>query len=130
MLCPTCKGGECECHRNKCGGTKHGEEAGLIRDVLEYLAIRKIWAYRQNTGTLRGASGKLVRFGSKGCPDIIARLKPTGSNRGSGRVLWIECKSKTGKLSEAQEAWRAKAEKHGDVFIVARRLEDVMEFLG
>ena len=105
----------------------HGKETELVRLVLEYLALKKIWAYRVNTGALRDKTGRPVFFGVKGHPDIVARKKPVGYTGFSGRVVWIECKSPKGKLSEAQEEWRKIAALHGDVFIVARSLDDVRE---
>jgi hypothetical protein len=102
-----------------------GKETELVRLVLEYLALKKIWCYRINVGALRNPSGRPVFFGVKGHPDIVARKKPRIPG-GSGRVVWIECKSgPKAKLSEAQEEWRLMANLHGDIFIVARSLADV-----
>lgn len=103
-----------------------GTETALVRSVLEYLALRKVWAYRANTGGLRDKTGRLVRFGTPGHPDIVARMRPRGADYGSGLVVWIECKSERGVQSPAQKDWQIKAEKHGDIYILARKLEDVM----
>jgi len=111
-------------------GGRRGEETALVRQILEYLSYRGVWAYRVNTGGLLDKSGRLVRFGTPGHPDIVARLKPSSPEKGSGRVLWIEAKSAKGRLSPAQKDWQAKAEKYGDVYIVARKIEDVTEYLG
>ena len=108
---------------------KVGKETGLIRVILEYLAYKKVWSYRCNTGGLRDSTGRLVRFGVPGHPDIVARLRPIGYTGFSGRVIWIEAKSESGRLTPAQEAWRELAAVHGDIYIVARRLEDVSEVL-
>jgi hypothetical protein len=105
---------------------KRGEETGLVRQILEYLSLRGIWAYRVNTGALRDSTGRPVFFGVKGHPDIVARLKPRRGSNGSGRVVWIEAKSSKGVLSENQKEWQKKSDTYGDVFIVAKKLEDVM----
>jgi hypothetical protein len=102
------------------------KEASLVREVANYLSFREVWFYRANSGALRGASGKPVRFGAKGHPDFYARGKP-GGRRGASSVVWIECKTKKGKLSQEQRDWEEKARKHGDIFIVARCLGDVID---
>ena len=110
---------------------KGGKETGLIKQILDYLSYRKVWRYRTNSGGLRDSTGRLVRFGCVGHPDIVARLKPIGYTGFSGRVVWIEAKSpEGGRLTPAQEAWRGLAEAHGDVYILARKLEDVIEVFG
>ena len=42
-----------------------------------------------------------------------------------GRVVMIECKTATGRLSSRQQAFRATWEAHGGEYIVARSTEDV-----
>ena len=109
---------------------KSGEETSLVRQILEYLSLRGIWAYRVNTGALRDKTGRPVFFGVKGHPDIVARSKPGRIQRESCRVVWIEAKSSKGRQSEAQKEWEQIALKHGDKYILARKLEDVMEYFG
>ena len=46
-----------------------------------------------------------------------------------GRVLFVECKSRTGKLSPAQAALKHHAEKLGHTVHVVRSLEDFLELL-
>jgi hypothetical protein len=107
------------------GAKRGGEETRLVKQILDYLAYKRIWAYRVNTGGLLNQTGRLVRFGVPGHPDIVARMRPVHPNEGSGRVLWIEAKAAKGRLSEHQVAWKGRAEEYGDTFIVARCLEDV-----
>lgn len=108
---------------------KRGEETGLIKVIMDYLSYKKVWRYRTNSGGLRDTTGRLVRFGAPGHPDIVARFRPIGgpSSGFSGRVVWIEAKSERGKITPAQEAWRELAATYGDVYILARSLEDVRE---
>lgn len=98
-------------------------EKDTLRAILHYLALRKVWHRRINSGggVLAGHKGKgqFVRFGAPGMPDILAR----GS---LGAVVWIEVKSPTGKLSEDQKAWKRDAERFGDTYVLARSVEDVM----
>ena len=48
---------------------------------------------------------------------------------GGGRVLFVECKSRTGKLSPAQAALKHHAEKLGHTVHVVRSLEDFLRLL-
>ncbi len=98
-------------------------EKDVLRVILHYLTIRKVWHRRINSGGAmlngHGGGGQFVRFGAPGMPDILAR----GSN---GTVVWIEVKSPTGKQTPDQKAWQRDAEGFGDVYILARKVEDVM----
>lgn len=101
------------------------KEADLVREIHQYLAIRKVWFFRASVGTCRVPSGRTVRFSTKGHPDFYCRSRPR-KGAGPARVLWIEAKTKTGKLSPEQEDWKKTAERHGDLYVIARNLEDVM----
>jgi hypothetical protein len=98
-------------------------EKDVLRAILHYLTLRKVWHRRLNSGAAmlngHGGKGQFVRYGAPGLPDILARTQ-------SGTVIWIECKSPTGKLSEDQRKWKDDMERFGDTFIVARSVEDVM----
>ena len=49
-------------------------EHDLQKLILDYLALHRIFHYRQNTGAMK--KGKhYIRFGVKGLPDIIAVVK-------------------------------------------------------
>ena len=47
-----------------------------------------------------------------------------------GITLWVECKSATGRLSAAQEAFRADVESHGGTYVVARSVDDLADLTG
>ena len=97
-------------------------EKDIQRSILQYLALRKVWHRRINSGGAmlngHGGRGQFVRFGASGMPDILAR----GSN---GAVIWIEVKSPTGRQTEDQRKWQEDMERFGDVYILARSLDDV-----
>lgn len=61
---------------------------------------------------------KMGRWNRKGVPDITAVLD-------DGRMLLIEVKSKTGRLSKEQKEFHKKVEELGAMVIVARSVEDV-----
>lgn len=98
-------------------------EKDILRVILHYLTLRKVWHRRINSGGAmlqgHGGKGQFVRFGAPGMPDILAR----GSQ---GAVIWIEVKSPTGKQSPDQVIWQRDSERFGDIYIVARKVEDVM----
>lgn len=99
-------------------------ENDLKKTVLEWLALYKIFHYRQNTGAMKGEhKGKswFVRFAAKGSPDIVCVI--------GGRYVGIELKAPNGKQSEAQKEFQVNLERAGGFYILARRLEDVTEFL-
>jgi Holliday junction resolvase len=45
-------------------------------------------------------------------------------------VLWIECKSSSGRLSPAQEQFRADIEAHGGTYVIARSVDDLADLTG
>lgn len=47
-----------------------------------------------------------------------------------GAVLWIECKSRTGRLSPAQEQFRADIEQAGGTYVVCRSVDDLADLTG
>lgn len=93
---------------------------------LEYLHLRGIMAWQNNTGAVKYRNGvgkdRFLRFGYKGSADILGCLP-------GGRFLAVECKTNTGKLAESQREFLADVRKFGGVAVVARRIEDVAEVL-
>ena len=101
-------------------------EKDVQKAVLQFLALKRVWAWRNNVGaTVAEHAGKrrFFRFGSPGMPDIMAVLP-------SGKVFHIECKSSTGKQSEAQLEWQKKAEDHGHYYLVIRDVSELFPFFG
>lgn len=105
-------------------------EAVVLYDVLACLKRlqslgRVVWYARFNT-----AAGKLQYPGSKvsqymkfafvGCPDLLGQLP-------DGRLLAIEVKRPSGRVTEAQAAFLEKAEHYGALAFVARSVDDVLE---
>lgn len=68
---------------------------------------------------------------------VIRNQQSMGSHKGladltairNGRVLWIEVKTPKGRLSEWQQKFKADIEEHGGMFLEARSVDDVVEFL-
>lgn len=114
--------------------------------MLRYLGNRKdckVW--RQNTGSVAGIVSRIeaalrdaglnssavavarvasklglhMSFGVPGCADVSGLMSPTG------RRLEIECKSETGRQSEAQRNFQAMIEAMGGLYLLVRRVEDL-----
>ena len=71
-------------------------EAAALVEVLKALNTHAAvaWCERMNSGAARMGS-RFVRFGFKGCPDVLGQLK-------DGRLLGVEVKAKTGRLRPEQ----------------------------
>ena len=97
-------------------------EKDIQRTILEYLALKGIFHYRQNTGAFKDTQGHLYRFGATGSPDIVCVHR--------GRYVGIEVKGEKGKQSPAQEQFQENLERAGGMYILARSLDDVIGTFG
>lgn len=91
--------------------------------ILELLTLYKIFHWRNNSGAYKTASGGFVRFGFPGSPDIIAVLPPDGI------FLGIEVKDEKKYLTPSQKEFKERLEESGGPFILARSVDDVIDFL-
>jgi hypothetical protein len=82
--------------------------------------IPGVYAYRNNTGVARTATGGAVRFGVPGQADISGVLP-------GGRRLEVEVKTPRGRVSPEQRAWGERMTAAGAVYILARCLTDVLD---
>ena len=98
-------------------------EGAIVSACLEWLAIRRIYAWRNNSGALRDPGGRLVKFGHPGSADILGVLP------GSGRILCIECKTPEGRQSKPQKLFQKMIEQSGGVYILARSVDDLQRHL-
>lgn len=75
---------------------KGAKEDVVLKGCLEYLKLKNIFCFRNNTGAVK-VGRRFVRFGCTGSSDILGILP-------DGRFLAVECKrEKGGVLSEAQK---------------------------
>lgn len=99
-------------------------ESDLQKLILDWLAVHRIFHYRNNTGAMFGQhKGKRwgVRFGKKGAPDIVAVVK--------GQYVGIECKGARGCLSNEQAQFGTDLEKAGGRYLVIWELQELIEAL-
>ena len=99
-------------------------ESGALREVLLALCAHSAvaWCERMNSGAVKIGS-RFVRFGWKGCPDVIGQLK-------DGRLLGVEVKSAKGKLRPEQTLFLDRIRCAGGVAFMARDCLDVIRELG
>lgn len=99
------------------------KEQDLVAQVLAYLALRRVFAWRANSGATK-IGPRFVRFASiDGVSDVLGVL-PRG-----GRFLACELKTPRGRLRGSQRAFLAQVEAMGGLAVVARSLDEVRRAL-
>jgi hypothetical protein len=71
------------------------KEADVQRATLDYLTLKGIFHYRNNSGAFVDAQKHFYRFGVLGSPDIVCVVK--------GQYVGIEVKGSKGKQSDNQK---------------------------
>lgn len=115
---------------------KASKEGDLVRAVIQYLNARGAFAWRNNSGMLRGThKGKpwAVRMGTPGMPDVLAVMPMTDGVHTYGpmigRLVAVECKRPGNKPTAIQEATMRELRKRGALVIVAYETGDVEKAL-
>jgi hypothetical protein len=102
------------------------KEGDLVKQVIAYLNLRRVFAWRQNQGAVASThKGKrsFVRFaGVEGISDIIGILP-------GGRFLAIETKVRPNKPTKVQRAFLDAVTLAGGLAIVAYDLDDVIQVI-
>jgi len=105
------------------GNTKNNTPESLVLDgCLQYLEIRGIYHWRNNTGAVQVRPGQFMRFGKVGSSDILGILP-------GGKLLCIECKAKSGRLSPEQKQFLDDARELGALALVVRGWQELDEAL-
>ena len=97
---------------------KKESENDIVNACLQYLRLKNIFVWRQNNLATPTKEGRYYFRGMAGVSDIQGLL-PTG------RALYIECKTKRGIMSPAQEEFRKNVEKNKGLYILARSVDDL-----
>jgi len=97
------------------------KESDVQRQILDYLALKGIFHYRNNSGAFVDAQKHFYRFGALGSPDIICVIK--------GQFVGIEVKAPKGKQSEHQKEFQRNLEEAGGQYILAYSLDDATRAL-
>ena len=106
-------------------------EAAIQRQILDLLKLKGIFAWKaSSTGIYdqkRGAFRKNPH--TVGVADIIAIFDYEHDSGTCGQFWAIECKSSKGKLSAAQESFRASVILNGGKYTLAYSVDDVIKAL-
>jgi hypothetical protein len=71
------------------------KESDVQRQAINYLALKHVFHYRNNSGAFKRDDGHFYRFGATGSPDTVCVIK--------GQYVGIEVKAPKGKQSEHQK---------------------------
>lgn len=95
--------------------------AGLTRTIIADVLSPRGLAWVNNTGALKDHTGRLVRYGCRGSPDILAVI--------AGRSVGVEVKVGRDRQRPDQAAFADAMHRAGGVYILARSVEDVINRL-
>ena len=101
---------------------KEPTEKEIENSILAYLQTQKGFFWKNNTVGVYDPVKKTFRRQSKYCINGVADI--LGVTPG-GRFVAIECKSKKGKASKAQEHFLSMVSNFGGLGFIARSIEDV-----
>lgn len=99
-------------------------EKDIQKQILQYLEIKRIFHFRNNSGAVKGmynGKARFLRFGAVGSPDIIC-IK-------GGQFIGIEVKRPGTYQSVAQKAFQTAVEEAGGRYILARSLDEIINAL-
>lgn len=101
-------------------------ESQIKKTIVQYLKFRNVFCWvNSSTGIYDPTSKKFRKLTGtgmrKGVSDILGMY--------NGKLLAIEVKSKTGRLSEEQKFFLEDVVRHGGIGFVARSIEDVEKHL-
>jgi len=94
------------------------KETDVQRAILDYLALKRIFHYRNNSGAFKRDDGHFYRFGALGSPDIVCVV--------NGQYVGIEVKAPGGKQSEHQKEFQRQLEAAGGRYIIVHSIDDVL----
>lgn len=101
---------------------KGQSESVVLKQCLEFLQLRGIFAFRNNTGALKEGR-RFIRFGYPGSSDILGILP-------NGQFLAVECKrEKGGILSDKQVEFLNRIKENGGVAVVVHSVQDLEKIL-
>lgn len=92
-------------------------ESAIQKQITEALKLKGYMVFRMNSGMAR----KNVKLCPAGTPDLLAL--------GPGNMFWIEVKTETGRLRPEQASMHVKLERLGQTVLIARRVEDVLNYI-
>lgn len=92
-------------------------EKDIQRACLDFLALKRVFAYKQNNVGIKKPNGSYIPAGMIGVADIVAIIH--------GKHWSVEVKRPGGKLSDGQEAFRANVERAGGIYSVVHSVDEL-----
>jgi len=102
-------------------GKKPTPESLVLDGCLQYLELRGVYCWRNNTGTAKIAD-RWVSFGKKGSSDIIGLLP-------FGKFLAVETKTEHGRLSPEQSVFLERTRGSGGLAVVVKSWQELDKVL-
>ena len=97
-------------------------ESAIQTAIVEALRYAGCWVLRLNSGAIRAGS-RPITLAPAGTPDLLV-VAP------GGRVVFLEVKTSTGRLSAAQRAMHAELTRLGATVAVVRSVEEALAVVG
>jgi hypothetical protein len=105
-------------------------ESYVLRAVMDYLAVKKVFAMRMNSGAVLDKRGVPVRMHGPGTADVLAFVKKMACSESTmwSYIVptWIECKAPNGKQSELQKQFQEKVEAVGHRYLLCYSVDDLI----
>jgi hypothetical protein len=98
------------------------KESETQKAILEWLAWKHIFHYRNNSGAFKRDDGHFYRFGAVGSPYIVCII--------DGQYVGIEVKAPKGRQSDNQKEFQRQLEAAGGGHILAFSIDDVARKIG
>lgn len=96
-------------------------ENDIQNAVCEWLKLKKIFFWRQNTGGVydvsRQSFRKMPKYALKGVADIIALI--------NHRAYFLEIKTKKGRQSPEQKEFEKNVKENGSFYYIIRGVDDL-----
>lgn len=101
-------------------------ETGIVKSCIQYLRLRGIYAWRQNTaGVFNQKTGGYFFNGTRGVADILGILPQETEHGLQGILLCVECKTAKGVVSDSQKAFLTEIEQRGGLALVVRSVDEL-----
>lgn len=97
-------------------------EREISKSILEYLTLRKVFCWRNNTGGFLDKRDHYYKFGKTGSGDILGLTK-------TGQFFSIEVKRPGKKPTDAQVEFMDRIAFNGGIAFVACSIDDVIQIL-
>lgn len=106
-------------HRNK---NRARTESSILKSILDYLKLKKVFAFRINNTGIFDPARKIFRKPSNltaGVPDVICLCQ--------GHMICLEIKSEKGKPSADQDLFAVNVKANGGFYHIVQSVQDVID---